>query len=107
MSARNFTDAQSQLASALTKNADDVPTLLLKGEADLAASDFETALKSFERASDGEPEALRARFGKLRALLGLQRFEDAMKLANELHAQAPESPMANYLRGIAAQGTGN
>jgi putative PEP-CTERM system TPR-repeat lipoprotein len=104
---RRFSDAEAQLASALNTDAKDVESLLLTGEMELNKGKAEAALVAFERASEASGDSLGSEVGRVRALIALQRNEEAFALAQQLLTKSPGNPLINYFLAVAARTVGN
>ena len=79
MSEGDSTDAERLLNIAIDDDQSDVDTWVLKGELELAMQRYEDAVQSFSKGVEADPKNPPARAGLIRALLTLERAEEAQR----------------------------
>lgn len=81
------------LQNAVTQplaQADAYETLINQGQAQLDSTDYDTALATFEKAIESEPNLARAWVGKGEALYGLRQFDEAAIAFTQATKLAPD-----------------
>lgn len=107
LSRRDLGEADRLLGAALENASEDVQSLLLKGELELSRGNYESALEAFDAAAAAGTEAPAMQLGRVRALLGLDRVEEATAVLDGIQSGPTDNPLINYFRGVAAHRAGN
>jgi putative PEP-CTERM system TPR-repeat lipoprotein len=91
----------AQLADErLARHPDDVDGLLIRSEILRKAGNTEEAAKGFARVIEIDPGNLRGFLGHATTMIGLQRYDEALKDLDAAEAVQPDVPMSEYLRGV-------
>lgn len=84
------TGLQNTVQTQSIAQADSYETLINQGQEQLDNTDYDTALATFEKAIESEPNVARAWVGKGEALYGLRQFDDAAIAFTQATKLAPE-----------------
>ncbi len=101
------TGAQALFDDGLELDEKSTPLLLRKGEFQLVTGQNEQALQSFRTAATLPGGKLTGPIGVARALLAMERPDEALEQVRGVLAAAPNLPVARYLEGLIHYQRGN
>ena len=99
--------AKNILNEAIDAETDNAGLWMIKGQLAVIDQQYEQAAEAYQRVLALRPNAYSAMLGRIVAITGLNRFDDAASLLAKLPNISKDDIRVTYIRGVVAEGKGN